>query len=344
MDDAWLPPVALRDAVQHQRHVAQAEAALFGGTPEPVVIGGYEVGDRLGAGSFGVVYAAYDPSLQRTVALKLLRKSGPDDASVAAAARWVAEARAMARLRDPNVAHVYEVGVDGDYVFIAMEHIVGTTLGAWTRATSRPWTEVLAAYEAAGRGLAAAHAASLVHRDFKPANVLVEGDQASRVVVTDFGLATMRGDDDPPPAVGTVEGTPAYMAPEQRRGEPATAAADQFAFCVALYEALYGQRPFVDDVPGPKPRTPGAAVEVPTLVWSILARGVALDPERRYPSMNALLAALRPEPSVRYRRMVLAGLMLLLAVVLTAAAVQLSMFWDYYQGAADVVGRPPPGQ
>lgn len=320
-----------------------AEAALFGGVPKPVIVGRYEIGERLGAGAFGIVYAAYDPSLQRTVALKLLRKTAFGGDRDAAAERWVAEARAMARLRDPNVVGVYEVGEDGQHVFIVMEHIVGTTLGAWIRAAPRPWTAVLGAFEAAGHGLAAAHAASLVHRDFKPANVLVEGDDASRVAVTDFGLATTPDSiDDVARSAATAEGTPAYMAPEQRRGEPATAAADQFAFCVALYEGLYGQRPFDNDEPGPEPRRPSPTVAVPSLLWTILRRGLALEPARRYPSMTDLLAALRPQPSPRRRRMVLGALIVLLAVVLAAAAVQLSMFWDYYRGARDVIGRPPP--
>ena len=167
----------------------------------------------------------------------------------------------MARLSHPNVVTVYDVGTVADRVFVAMEFVEGQTIAAWLAAAGAPLAEILAVFIAAGRGLAAAHARGLVHRDFKPENVLIGADGRARVI--DFGLARLtavaassdrRGAAAirlrPPAtaldahAAGTVLGTPAYMSPEQFRGQPADARSDQFSFCVALYEALYGVRPF----------------------------------------------------------------------------------------------------
>ncbi|MFY0533529.1 serine/threonine-protein kinase [Nannocystis pusilla] len=222
-------------------------------------LGRYVVMSLLGAGGMGVVYAAHDPELGRPVALKLLRPhpAGPrrelED-------RLRREAQAMARLSHPNVAAVHDVGQIGGRIFIAMELIRGQTLAAWLRAAPRARRDVLARFLLAGRGLAAAHAAGLVHRDFKPENVLVGDDGQVRVV--DFGLARASGDEPLSitaqsgpgseqladlTATGAVLGTPIYMAPEQHEGRPAEARSDQFSFCVALYTALYGQRPFAGD-------------------------------------------------------------------------------------------------
>ena len=327
------------DPIAHRRAVAAAEAELFGGTPAAIRIGRFEIGPCLGRGAVGVVYAAEDSQLQRTVALKLLHPSHAGLDEDDAKRRWLAEARAMARLRHPNVVTVHEVGEDAGYVFIVMERVDGPTLRAWTDAAPREWTEVLAAYEAAGRGLAAAHAAGLVHRDFKPDNVLVDGgtDTATdppRVLVTDFGIAIAGAPDREGDA---VEGTPAYMAPEQRDGAKVGPAADQYAFCVALWEALAGSRP-ERDARG-RPRPPSDHPEVPGLLWTILARGLATRPDDRHPSIDALLSALRPESSPRRRTAIQIGIVVLLGVLLTGAVLQLSMFWDYFQGSRDVVGR-----
>ena len=326
------------DPIAHGRAVAEAQAALFGGEPEPIRIGRFEIGACLGRGAIGVVYAGQDTQLQRTVALKLLHPShaGLDESH--AKTRWLAEARAMARLRHPNVVTVHEVGEDAGYVFIVMERVDGPTLRAWTEAEPRPWTEVLAAYESAARGLAAAHAAGLVHRDFKPDNVLVDGPQSPpRVLVTDFGIAVAGAPERDADPADPIEGTPAYMAPEQRRGVKAEPAADQFAFCVALWEALAGRRPERD--PRGRPRPPRDRPEIPSLLWSILGRGLSERPEDRHPSMDALLLALRPRTSTRRRTAIQVGVVVLLAVLLTGAVLQLSMFWDYFQGARDAVGR-----
>jgi serine/threonine protein kinase len=201
--------------------------------------------DRIGAGGMGVVYAAYDPELDRRVALKLLR---PDRfGSDADRLRLLREAQALARLADPHVVSVYDTGTFGDRVFVAVELVEGETLRQWLgglRAAPRSWREVLARFLPAGRGLAAAHAAGLVHRDFKPENVLLGRD--GRVRVADFGLAEAAPEPGGklaalPAEWGLVLGTPAYMAPEQLRGIAVDARSDQFSFCVALFEALYGR-------------------------------------------------------------------------------------------------------
>lgn len=342
VSDSSLPAPPVPDGIEHRRAIAAAEAALFGGEPEPVRVDRFVVRQRLGQGALGVVYAADDERLQRSVALKLVRPVHADADGDAAQRRWLAEARAMARLRHPNVVTVHEVGSDGPHVFIVMERVQGTTLRVWLAQRPRPWTEILAAFEAAARGLAAAHDAGLVHRDFKPDNVMVEGDGATRVLVTDFGLATATRVQPGQADTTTVEGTPAYMAPEQRQGAACTPATDQFAFCVALFEALFGRRPFDDDVPSDRPYRPAASDDtVPTLLWSIVTRGVSRQPDARWPSMHALLEALRPAPSSRYRVAAVVGLLALLAVLLTGAVLQLKMFWDYQRDARSALGEPP---
>ena len=232
-------------------------------------VGRYLILEQVGEGGMGVVYAAWDPELSRRIAVKVLR---PDKQSEEGAARGHArllrEAQAMAKVSHPNVIAVYDVGALADRVFMAMEFVDGPTLKKWVKEKSRSWREVLDAFIAAGRGLASAHAAGLVHRDFKPENVLV--DRAGRVRVTDFGLARPAnpeelGEESPLPEqaaaalpsdsaqalaqvqvtlTGQVMGTPMYMAPEQRRGAAPDARSDQFSFCVALYWALYQEWPF----------------------------------------------------------------------------------------------------
>jgi len=235
-----------------------------GATDEPLQTGQlvdrYVVLHRVGEGGMGVVYAAYDPQLDRKVAIKILR---PDVASTAPQQRLLREAQAMARVSHPNVMRVYDVGTVGGLVFMAMELVEGKTLGELLHTTRPGWRECLRLYLAAGRGLAAAHAAGLVHRDFKPGNVLVGPDGSVRVI--DFGVA--RPDKESGPRVpevpvalressgpiaidsqltlaGALVGTPHYMSPEQLFGEPADARSDQFSFCVAVYQALFGVRPY----------------------------------------------------------------------------------------------------
>ena len=271
-------------------------------------LGRYTIRRLIGAGGMGRVFAAVDPELGRAVAIKLIRAERASAPS--ARARLLREAQALARLHHPNVVTVYDVGAQDDEVFIAMELIEGSTLAEWMRAGTRGWRKVLDIFLAAGRGLAAAHGAGIVHRDFKPANVIVGPD---RVVVVDFGLARAGTDaTDPEPAgesekmlevsltaTGERVGTPFFMAPEQRAGATVTAKSDQYSFCVALWYALHGAAPS-DDMAGPR------RAEVPGWLNAALQRGLEREPERRWPTMNALLATLARDPS-RRRRQIVAG-------------------------------------
>lgn len=259
-------------------------------------VGRYVVEGPLGAGAMGAVYAARDPSLGRRVALKVvLARATQLDPPAVAQARLLREAQAMARLQHPNAVAVYETAMHEDAVFFAMEYVEGGTLRDWL-VTKRPMRARLDALLAAGEGLAAAHDAGVLHRDFKPDNVLVGAD--GRVRVTDFGLAAL----GPPRALtlgGAIVGTPAYMAPEQLVGLPVDARADQFAFAVTACEALYGARPFagttVDDVRLSMESGPaiGRAPDVPPAIARVLARALARDPGQRWPSVRALLHELR---------------------------------------------------
>ncbi len=295
--------------------------------PRGANVGRYVVIETVGRGAMGTVYAAYDPELDRKIALKVLRADlGRGPGAAALRERLVREARVMARLSHPEVITVHDAGTFGDQVFIAMEFVGGGTLGAFLAARARPVREVLDVFLRAGRGLAAAHAAGLVHRDFKPENVLV--GEGGRVRVTDFGLA--RAEALPPiedapaskraepadahlTATGAVVGTPAYMAPEQHRGERADARSDQYAFCVALYRALYGEPPFAGataaelarEAARGQVREAPKGSRVPAWVRRALLRGLSPAPEARYPSMDALLADLARDPAAARRRRLL---------------------------------------
>jgi tRNA A-37 threonylcarbamoyl transferase component Bud32/tetratricopeptide (TPR) repeat protein len=304
----------------------------------------YTVLEMLGRGGMGEVYAVYDSKLDRKVALKVLRHTKEDYAL-----RLAREAQAMARLSHPNVVAVFDTGSVDGRVCVAMEFVQGQTLRAWQRARIRPWAEILRMYIDAGQGLAAAHAAGLVHRDFKPDNVLVS--EAGVVKVTDFGLAravtsattpwTPSGDavsfpstsspvvDVPPnassPAMedsshapvltsavtesGELLGTPGYMAPEQCLQEEIDERTDQFAFCVALYEAVYGQKPFPSDVTesvqamlADQVKAPPKGTKVPAHIHRALLRGLASNKSDRHPRMLALLEELSREPTKRRRQ------------------------------------------
>jgi predicted Ser/Thr protein kinase len=308
--------------------------------PPGTRVGRYAVGDVLGHGGMGVVYAATDPELGRDVAVKLVR--GDVARGLASARRrMVREAQAMARVSHPNVIAVYDAGTFGGDVFIAMELVRGQSLRGWLASGARSVADILEAYLAAGRGLAAAHAAGLVHRDFKPDNVLVGHD--GRVRVTDFGLAYSDGDDlvplegntisgeplpDEPLALtmtGAILGTPPYMAPEQHDGGLVDARSDQFAFCIALYEALYGERPFPgrtrDDIAravrAGRVAPPPAGARVPGSLRSILLRGLARRPGDRFPTMDSLLRALGRDRG-RLPRRLAAGAAIALVIVAVA--------------------------
>ncbi|MBA3460685.1 MAG: protein kinase [Deltaproteobacteria bacterium] len=342
--DGLLPTDAVARADGHIdrcracRGEMSALAATFpegsGGTPEELDgvlpigprLGRYEVLGEIGRGNMGVVVRAYDPELQRTVAVKLLAPKLWH--GTAARERLRREAQAMARLSHPNVVHVYDVAAHGDALAIAMELVEGATLRS-AISDGRPWRELLGLCVAAGRGLAAAHAARLIHRDFKPENVLIAGE---RVAVSDFGLARI-DDAAAPPAnapltATTLAGTPAYMAPELLRGATATTASDQFSFCVTTYEAIHGERPFAGSTLEAlrdamlrgevRPAPPG--VHVPAAIRAALLRGLAPDPARRFSTMGALLDALEARPS--RRRWWIAGAALAIG---TAAALGLAL-------------------
>ena len=294
----------------------------------------YQVLGAVGRGAMGEVYAAYHPDLDRRIALKVVTAAGPGGGE--RAVRLLREARAVARLSHPNVVNVHDAGIVDGGLYIAMEFIDGQTIDAWLRSARRDWREVVDVFLAAGRGLAAAHAAGVVHRDFKPQNVMVGRDGGVRV--TDFGLARLAdevaGDQAPRDAgwrpaaaapasvtkTGAVLGTPAYMAPEQFEGAAVDARADQFSFCVALHEALYGARPALAHLQSPAPEAaPNDAVQSspPGRLRSVIHRGLARDRAQRYPSMNDLLRALdRCRTKLRPRALVvaagLAGALLLL--------------------------------
>lgn len=283
-------------------------SSLFGIDLPRVCIGRFTVLERVGAGGMGIVYAAYDPELDRRVALKIIRARG-EDGDAHNRSRLLREARVLARITDPNVVPVYDVGTHGDDVFVAMEFVEGTTLDAWVEARVPPWRERLRMLIAVGRGVAAAHAAGIVHRDLKPQNVLVGRDDRPRVA--DFGLAGGATTSEvsaamDPAAVrdatqpGLAAGTPGYIAPETLTRSVADAASDQFSFCVTAWEALYGARPFAgrtmvayaDRLFDPTDPKPPADSPVPTAIARILVTGMARDPGERHPSMAVLLARL----------------------------------------------------
>jgi serine/threonine-protein kinase len=275
-------------------------------------VGRYRVDRLLGSGGMGVVYAARDVELNRVVALKMLHHGA---SSADARARLVREAQTMAKLSHPNLVPIFELGTRATDDFLAMEMIDGPTLDHWLREGKRGWRDVIGRLLEAGRGLEAAHAAGVVHRDFKPGNVLIGPDGRARV--SDFGLARPDEDASPPSGsapvgdplfvtqAGAVLGTPAYMAPEQLEGNPADARSDQFSFCVTLYEALTGTRPFEGrtlDALRSRIRS-GAPATLKSLpsrqLRRTLARGLALSPENRFESMGALLSSV--ERSLRAR-------------------------------------------
>jgi serine/threonine-protein kinase len=293
-------------------------------------IGRYLIVDTLGAGGMGVVYAAYDPELDRRVALKALH-SAEGDSQGGGRGRLFREAQAMARLSHPNVVTVYDVIGEGEMVLVAMELVEGTSLRKWLEEGKRPWRAIVEAFAQAGKGLAAAHDAGIVHRDFKLDNVLRGVD--GQVKVVDFGLARSAarrsvapdgsapasgspGSRDLPMNVtleGQVVGTPAYMPPDQLRGAPADARSDQFAYCVALYEALYGVVPFegttllslAQSMEADRVRPAPRETDVPGWLRAIVLRGLRADPAERFPTMQALLAALTRDPGAARRRALL---------------------------------------
>ncbi|MCP4661808.1 MAG: serine/threonine protein kinase [bacterium] len=354
---------------------------LDGGTPaggdavfrRGACLGRYVVLHALGSGGMGHVFAAYDPELDRKVAVKVLRSEYlVSEAREEAQTRLLREAQAIAKLAHPNVVSVFDVGTVGERLFVAMELIEGEVLDQWLTREARSWREILRVFLAAGGGLAAAHEVGLVHRDFKPGNVMVGDDGRARVL--DFGLArTMEPPEGerqraaeaspdqllatPLTQTGQPMGTPAYMAPEQHRGLAADARSDQFSFCLTLWEALYGELPFAGEKLGELRRSvlegrireapPDAGI--PGWVRRVLDRGLAVDPAARFDSMAEFLAALAKDPAARRRRRLqavawvvaplaaLAGLLIFRtgeASLCTGAQRQLAGIWDADRRAA----------
>jgi tetratricopeptide (TPR) repeat protein len=331
---------------------------------EPIALGAtmgrYQLRALVGAGGMGVVFEALDPELDRSVAVKVLR--GKTGQGSEGEARLRREGQTMARLTHPNVIRVYDVGVSHGHLFVAMEFIAGGTLADWLEAAPRTATEILTVFVHAGRGLAAAHRAGLVHRDFKPSNVLVSRDDG-RVLVTDFGLArpasdTGGGGHGPTSATidpaslgvaatltraGTFVGTPGYMAPEQYNALPIDARADQFSFCVALWRGLFGTAPYdgrtVEELAASTgsgeltPPPPGASSRVSPAIRAALERGLKSDPSLRFPAMDDLLAVIEPKPS---RKKLYAGIAIGGAIVVGAVA------WSVLAGRSSPDPCPAP--
>jgi tetratricopeptide (TPR) repeat protein/predicted Ser/Thr protein kinase len=321
------------------------------GITRGATVGRFVVLDRLGTGGMGVVYSAYDPELDRKVALKLVLAGLPATGG-SSRARLLREAQSMAQLSHPNVAAIFDVGTTDDGIYIAMEYIDGFTLTDWLAAVPRSWAQVVEFFIAAGRGIEAAHAAGLIHRDLKPDNLMIGRD--GRVRVLDFGLArantgprsdsedalpeTSSGSWSPASSLelhltapGHVMGTPMYMAPEQHMGKPVDVRCDVYSFCVALWEAVYRRRPFggrslaeiaTNVLEGHIIEPTG--VKIPGWLRATLLRGLAADPDQRIPDMRTLLAELSQDRSRRMRRLAGAGVLvatLAVGVVVTRQVV-----------------------
>lgn len=312
-------------------HETEVPSSTSDWLPQGRTIDRYQIHECLGVGGMGVIYSAWDPELERKLALKLVRVRTSERNSTRARARLLREARALARLRHPNVVAVHDVGEHAGRVFVAMEFIAGETLQRWLlRSPPPPGKQLVDVFLQVGRGLAAAHRAGIVHRDVKPDNVMIGSD--GRVLILDFGIARESFEhpsshaDDPPDEpeptdsstpfepepqtgsqlapltrAGAVLGTPAYMSPEQHRGQPVDARSDQFSFCVAMWEALNGEKPYGE---GSRQkllaRMRHAELrrfrnrDLPRRIAKTLARGLAYDPEDRFARMEELLEQLNP--------------------------------------------------
>jgi serine/threonine protein kinase/tetratricopeptide (TPR) repeat protein len=321
--------------------------------PEPQrgeTIGRYLVLERIGAGGMGVVFAAYDPELDRRVAIKVLHGRRDSDA---ARRRLAREAQALARIAHPHVVAVHDVGLHDGRVFLAMEYVEGGTLREFMADPAHDLDARRRVLIAAGEGLAAAHRAGLVHRDFKPDNVMV--GERGEVKVMDFGLARSHADASEHGSTGPISrgamhdsdssrlgsprellteagvllGTPAYMAPEQLAGEVADARSDQFAFAVTAHELLYGVRPFVGAnlsaltlaIAEGRLVDPPKQHQVPPRLRRVILRGLALEPAARWPDLDAMIRALAHDPARSRRRLAGMGAALLLSALLGGAVV-----------------------
>jgi serine/threonine protein kinase/tetratricopeptide (TPR) repeat protein len=300
-------------------------------------IGRYVILQKLGEGAMGEVYIAHDPELDRKVAVKILSASHAEAEDAASRVRLLREAQALAQLSHPSVVAVHDVGTYDGRVFLAMEFIDGITLEEWLKEGKRSWREIVQVLAAAGHGLAGAHAKNIIHRDFKPANVLIARD--GRVRVLDFGLARSSDSSEPPPAdiedtpsgrswlyselsrAGSISGTPKYMSPEQLKGR-SDARSDQFSFCFVLYEALFGEPPFQMLDRSHPPSVP-KNTKVPRWLSRTVVKGLAANPSARHADMNELLSLL--EPDVRWRRPLEAAAAVVVAALAVTAVGAFSM-------------------
>lgn len=341
-----VPPMGVPEFIDREEDSAEPIGSKRFGPGDH--IGRYRIRSVLARGGMGVVLGAADRQLGRRVAIKVVRPPASDELAVPARReRLLREAQALAQVSHPNIVGIYDVGTADDALFIAMEYVEGTDLRGWLQTHEPGWRQVMDVFLQAGEGLAAAHAAGIVHRDFKPANVLVGND--GRVRVADFGLARameLELELDPEPAandeissvtrpamlsarltdVNIVLGTAGYIAPEQLLRQHVGPHTDQFSFCVALYEALFGVKPYAGadvidmvqrfkrgQIEPPRRRPPG----LPRRVRRALLRGLQMDPALRHPSMGSLLRELRDErPTVAAR---LGGAALVAGTALLAA-------------------------
>ena len=344
-------PDDLRTTRRTARTLSAAERELFG-TPSDS-LGRYALLNKLGSGSMGVVYRAYDARLDRPVAVKILHPTGERTAQLLSAgdARLLREAQAIARLCHPNVIAIHDVGTVGDRIFMTMEYVEGQTLREYCDAAPRSWRDLLPLLIQAGRGVEAAHERGIVHRDIKPDNILVGAD--GRVRVLDFSVARPLSQATPDSLVhklcltdtetNVLVGTPAYMAPEQLRAQPADARSDLFAFCVTAYECLFGERPFsgptlqtlIDSVlAGPPTQPPPFSQPIPRALFQALLKGLSLRPDERWPSLTALVDALEQILARKRRRSSFA----LAASLGAAAALTLGALASHYTD--DTCGAP----
>jgi eukaryotic-like serine/threonine-protein kinase len=317
------------------------------------LVGRYVVLGTLGRGGMGSVYLAYDPELDRKVALKLVPLRGSSDATDGPGrSRVLREAQAVARLSHPNVVTVFDAGTSGTSVFLAMELFDGGTFAEWLHAAPRPWRQVVATLSRAGRGLAAAHEAGLTHGDFKPDNILLGRD--GRVCVGDFGLAGPSPMPSAAPSeMARIAGTPAYMAPEALSGQETSPRSDQFSFCVTLFEALAGARPFPGSTFAQRreglgqPPSAASVGQIPAAIRRVLLQGLSPDPAQRHPTLNALLEQL-DQVATRRKRLTLtavrfagvAALSLGVAVALSASPARLLLPWAVDRAVCRDLGAP----
>lgn len=336
--------------------------ASFDGRQPGATVGRYLMLERVGVGAMGDVYAAYDPEFERKVAIKFLRApKGRRDAD-RLQERLFREAKELMRLSHPNIVGVYDVGMHEGGVFVVMEYLSGGTLRHWLNGRKRPWRDIVKMFIEVGKGLAVAHAQGILHRDFKPDNVLL--DLSGRPKVVDFDLVrlTSGGPDFPLGEVegttapvssaevaaltrtGALTGTPAYMAGEQFLGKPIDARTDQFSFFVSLFEALYGERPFsgdsviglADSVTEGRVREPTRFGDVPRPVYRILRKGLAKSAADRFPDMPYVVHALERQgnATIRARRVA--------ATALAAAAVALLVARAHLPRQAAIISNDEP--